>query len=359
MAEFPGPLFEALGVQSADLLAVLEDGFDRDAIRRQEPLTNGLILELVSLKTDKKLTWPSVLAWISALTGEDTTETTVNWLTAKVNRLKSKRADVLKDKSASSRTKRVEALLDEPFGLYKPQAIDVQPKAEGKSTSSTVVKSEIESECLADLSKELQATKDKLEMVEQRNEVLAASRETYRSKLRNIRKKISRSQLTTANTEDVQERAEVESMLDDLSNTVEHLHTELDESKRKLTNEHHRVYYYRNKSDDSSIGVELESTQRELSQARRDVAECRATIAGLEDQLQCALDASASRVLETKVSGQYTDDVRQCCLRLLSLNVGVRNVAPTIQAVLSLLGMKAAELPSSGLLSQMFVELNK
>ena len=33
--------------------------------------------------------------------------------------------------------------------------------------------------------------------------------------------------------------------------------------------------------------------------------------------------------------GQYTDEVRLCCLELLSMNVGVNNVDPIIRSVLT------------------------
>ena len=55
--------------------------------------------------------------------------------------------------------------------------------------------------------------------------------------------------------------------------------------------------------------------------------------------------------------GKYTDNVRACIYELLSLNVGVRNVAPIIRCVLGNIVHKDVErLPSHSLTCQMIVE---
>ena len=45
--------------------------------------------------------------------------------------------------------------------------------------------------------------------------------------------------------------------------------------------------------------------------------------------------AEASDQIVTFEKGKFTNDVRACCYELLSLNVGVNNVKPVINAVLS------------------------
>ena len=163
MATYPGPLCEAAGVQIADLLVVsdLYNPFDKKPIPN---LSNGIVLELVSLKTEKKLTWSDVLRWISSLTGEDLSGVTVNWLTSKVNRLKTKRTELLKakkDKSTSSRDERISALLKEPFAIIKSDSESTSREGQrvkhGESTSSTSsVVSSFDRDCLADVCEELQ-----------------------------------------------------------------------------------------------------------------------------------------------------------------------------------------------------------
>ena len=54
---------------------------------------------------------------------------------------------------------------------------------------------------------------------------------------------------------------------------------------------------------------------------------------------------------------KYNDDVRACCYELLSLNVGIRNVAPVIRAVMKHLVHQAVDrLPSNTVLYRMMLE---
>ena len=205
--------------------------------------------------------------------------------------------------------------------------------------------------------KSCKKTQDELAFVEHKNTLLGKSVESYRSKLRNIRKRFARLQLIAAQPEAVNDHTEISEMLAELSASSEQLEVELRECKRKLINEHQRVYYHRKKAGDTSVTVS--NLQHELGEAKHEIVQCQKTIKSLEHQLESALDSAATAVLETKVEGQYTDDVRQCCLHLLSLNVGIRNVSPVIRAVLSLVGLSAVDLPSQGLLSQMYVELKQ
>ena len=56
-------------------------------------------------------------------------------------------------------------------------------------------------------------------------------------------------------------------------------------------------------------------------------------------------------------NGRYTDDVRACIYELLSLNVGVQNVAPIVRCVLKNIAHKSvSRLPSYGLTCQMILE---
>ena len=88
----------------------------------------------------------------------------------------------------------------------------------------------------------------------------------------------------------------------------------------------------------------------------------------LKDKLSCLVSDNAemaetleSVLKDTEVhifeGGRYTDNVRACIYELLSLNVGVRNVAPIIRYVLRCLVHKSVScLPSYGLTCQMIFE---
>ena len=56
--------------------------------------------------------------------------------------------------------------------------------------------------------------------------------------------------------------------------------------------------------------------------------------------------------------GKYSDGVRQCCLELLSMNVGVKNVDPIIRTVLSnIAGITVDQLPKYTTIVEMLPEM--
>ena len=56
--------------------------------------------------------------------------------------------------------------------------------------------------------------------------------------------------------------------------------------------------------------------------------------------------------------GKYSDGVRQCCLELLSMNVGVKNVDPIIRTVLSsIAGITVDRLPKYTTIVEMLPEM--
>ena len=52
------------------------------------------------------------------------------------------------------------------------------------------------------------------------------------------------------------------------------------------------------------------------------------------DELKSELELAKKSTVETFADGKYLDGVRQCCIELLSMNVGVKNVQPVILSVL-------------------------
>ena len=74
-------------------------------------------------------------------------------------------------------------------------------------------------------------------------------------------------------------------------------------------------------------------------------------------ELNETIESILSCEVTTFKGGKYTEDVRACVYELLSLNVGVRNVAPIIQCVMKSMAHKSvSRLPSHGLTCQMILE---
>ncbi len=131
--------------------------------------------------------------------------------------------------------------------------------------------------------------------------------------------------------------------------------TQLAKLKAKLNRVNHRASYWRARVGDVN----------HQSSAKR--AELRHEIESLREVSTLDLDnAEMSQTLESIVTsedittfegGRYTDDVRACIYELLSLNVGVRNIAPIIRCVFRNIAHKSvSHLPSHGLTCQMILE---
>ena len=132
----------------------------------------------------------------------------------------------------------------------------------------------------------------------------------------------------------------------------------MDETKHKVLTEHKKVCWHKKRRLSSEESLEFsESTVDELQSELRS---CKARMSELEASLDdaiCQLEGKA--MLQAKCSGIFKDNVRVCCLQLLSLNVGLLNVRPVIECVLEMVGMHIDELPSTGALSNMLIELKR
>ena len=76
------------------------------------------------------------------------------------------------------------------------------------------------------------------------------------------------------------------------------------------------------------------------------------------EHLQEEIDRLEKKRLVTFEHGKYSDGVRQCCLELLSMNVGVKNVDPIIRTVLSnIAGITVDRLPKYTTIVEMLPEM--
>lgn len=93
---------------------------------------------------------------------------------------------------------------------------------------------------------------------------------------------------------------------------------------------------------------------QEIKSLKAEVSHLDCTNAELHEHIESIL---SSEEITTFEGGKYTDDVRACVYELLSLNVGVRNIAPIIRCVLkSVAHRSVARLPSHGLTCTMILE---
>ncbi len=133
------------------------------------------------------------------------------------------------------------------------------------------------------------------------------------------------------------------------------LETQLSKLRNNLDKVNHRAIYWRKKSQDIKDydSVKRGKFQEEIKKLHDELSDL-----SLENcELQDSIESIVSEELTTFEHGRYSDDVRVCIYELLSLNVGVRNVAPIIRCVLKNIAHKTVDrLPSHGLTCQMILE---
>ena len=116
--------------------------------------------------------------------------------------------------------------------------------------------------------------------------------------------------------------------------------------RTKLNSVNHRATYWKQKAGEVK---KLCLTQNK--QLQEEIKSLKEKVNSLDLKLSETIDSSIDTTIKTFEGVKYTDDVRACVYELLSLNVGVRNVAPVIRCVLSSLVHKSVDrLPSYGLI---------
>ena len=105
--------------------------------------------------------------------------------------------------------------------------------------------------------------------------------------------------------------------------------------KSKLDRVNHRVAYWRTKLDDlqAKLSMKQANCHSKIESLKQEIY----SLDLQNDELRQTLDSELGLEINTFENGKYNDDVRACAYELLSLNVGVHNIAPVILCVLKTL----------------------
>ena len=365
--EFPGEHCQRVGLTKRQLLDFLSN--DVNAHLPEVTLTNAFVLELASFKEEKKLSWSSVARWCTSMCGISDGKLNEESIRLKVQRLKKAKTKLFKSASRPEHQERLSLFLAEPFALQKIGVISEEHSEASKTCTVQEVNAKSRrssDEIIQHLKEELINVESELVNERDKSSLLERRIEQWRNRLRNIRKKLARreqkiveqnqsihSSSTETRCSSCHDQEELQCELEKLADTVEEL-------KGKCSKEQKRVFYHKKKAQTlSEMAEDREGDFKDLrSQLREQGEELKLANEKIEVQQAVIDDLSATaQELITKIDGKYTDEVRQCCFDLLSMNVGVWNVRPVMKSVLALAGKQVEDLPSIGLLSKMFVEL--
>ena len=173
------------------LQAALSDESAGKCLHRRDVLSNGIVLQLSSLKAELDLAWNSVISWIAFITGPDATSINSKATVVKIQRFKTARAKLLKNKDKDG----IDNLLRKYFGsaccnhpVSSPTDVD--------SVSSPDLSMHARSSSVGDRESALHPgsppfSVDAHSDHELRGEVLSAQEavQTLRNRQRNVRKK--------------------------------------------------------------------------------------------------------------------------------------------------------------------------
>ena len=126
--------------------------------------------------------------------------------------------------------------------------------------------------------------------------------------------------------------------------------------RAKLNRVNHRTLYWKRRVEEIAVQRKMVTKPKNdyIKQLEEELSYLELDNAEMAETLESVLKDTEINTFE---GGRYTDNVRACIYELLSLNVGVRNVAPIIRCVLRCLMHKSARrLPSYGITCQMLLE---
>ena len=360
MEEFVGPHCKELGINRKALDDALADNRNLSALCRRDKLSNGIVFELMDYKRSQNLSLDSIIQLVAAVDGVEQETVNVKGAGAKIVRIKSQRSKLQKDKCNQQQ---VQEFLVQHFDIPLCKEVGLAVGNTEHASVGHTDQSTFEDNVEKVLAKEACDLEHELKTVQESNAQLQESVQSLYSRLRNLRKVVGR------RGKKIDEMEEHEATL---QKTIEHLDLEMEsmvselekksvkaeETQRKLKNEYERTYYHR--KERLSSDEMLKSYASTATESASAVKYCEARIAELEACLHdalCQLEGKAR--LQTKHDGVFIDSVRMCCLKLLSQNVGILNVRPVIETVLEMVGMHAEQLPSTGTLSNMLIELKR
>ena len=257
---------------------------------------------------------------------------------------------------------RLELLLNEPALACSKDNSDVSSTNQVK-TSSLAFSSELETlkQVNVDLACELQQSEAALHEERLKTDDLAVK--LSKLNIRNMNKKLKKRDDKLLDSQD---------SIDNLTKQVEVKSKAVAKLEKKLETAQLAKEHYRSKANrcfksssesdiaigdsESRLSILEEKYQQKFDCLESEIVRLRNDLEVLEGEYE---EMQRKEKIETHVHGQlYNDNVCQCCLELLSMNVGIHQVNPIIRCVLKNLTNKEIDtLPTAPTLVRMLTEL--
>ena len=373
--DYFGPFCASAGLTEQDLIENNLHSIPR--LAESSRLVNGLLYELGLFRRKHNVGWSIFKGWIEHLCGDFLPYVAFNEsnLRRSIERLSKKIAEMKRNK------KDWKVFMELPYNVpvSKPKVI---PEAAMTDVFNQSIDNHQEllttnQELSSDLVEKLKDKESKLHTVESvlkdtkvENQTLAKKVCDEKRKRRNVCKQLKRRDTNIEN-----QKQQISSLSDALSD--EKKKSDSDEKRYKkavLAKEKFRskAYYYSRKkmvdakTTNAGLYTRLSDIQGEFDEI---VDELKKSLRAKDSEYE-ALQIENEQLLEEHTmpsktistfnsqTGAFNDSVRHCCMELLSLNVGVRNVEPIIRSVMrNVGGIDVERLPKYSTLVSMFSEM--
>ena len=336
---YPGPFCEQVGILT-DALTASGDISTLPTIEVEE-FNKGVVLELNEFRKNNNIPWEQFYSWIKQLCCDIVPS--LHYIQVKINRIEGKLKQFKRNKLHDALLElKSEAFFGNEVCVHNEQC----PKV-GKTKAATVNSFDMEVLSMVNhkLAAELTSTKESLDLEQAKTDQL--SEKLSKLSIRNVNKRLRRrdNQIVCLK-EQVKEKVKIESNLENAEKVSKRLQVNLCYAKKRckaIADECQALSTHAQIIDEKVIG---------LREALDDVRSERDFLIQRVEELE-------SHTFETKDHKmKYLDSVRQCCIELLAMNVGIKNVDPVIRCVLKhIVSIEVKELPHSTSLVRMFAEM--
>ena len=341
-----GPLCEEVGIYS-EMLAL--ESLELMPHIDQLKITKGVVLELSQFRRRNNFSWNQFYSWMKAICSISTLpplpvmRSSVYRIENKIKQLKRNHHDdhiviIKKEPFIAEQVEETNREEDHP----SPRPVDVLCKA---SVNNENFDSEVVKTVNKALAFELSTVKNDLEIEQAKTDEL--TEKLSKLSVRNTNKKIKRrDEKITELKEQVKDREKLQCNLNQAIGRLKSYQYKLDVAKNKF----------------NTISEKCDRLKSIAQDLNEEVVVFKSSLQDSENEhisLLERLQELESHTFETKEhQRKYLDSVRQCCIELLSLNVGIKNVDPIIRCVLRhIVSFEIKELPKTATLTRMYAEM--
>lgn len=333
---YPGEFCKSAGIKCADL-ASLSPHLPKLC---ENELTKGVVLEMCNYCNDDDYSWEDLYAWLRHLISDKSLLPLLPTIKVKISRIRNSLIKLKRNKKKEN----IPNLLNEPFIKMPYQAaplstsmatVNPSRKLQRKSSKSKPVSSDVA--ILSDVNKkmaqELLVASDSLAAQDIKIAELTSKLKTL--SVRNVNKKIRRRNVQILLLKEKAKRKSIlETRLQQTELYLNRQRAKFQASKKRTEHATKQIAQLQLQVDrvETDLNVKADGFEAALSEFK---GELNAVRMDREKLFERVSDLESKTISTKEHERKYNDSVRQCCMELLSMNVGINNVEPIIRSVLS------------------------